>query len=882
MNHIFSKRLGALVAGLVLVAAGCSDSGSSSTTVIAGTIRGTVKSSTGAVIAGVTVTPNPASVPATTTEADGTYSMAVPPGTYTLGFNGDNLEPASASATVGSGATVTVDQVMAASTLKVTVTLPDALKNGGPAGFSTTVTGITASAKLNGADVTPESVAWTIKDYYGLSDPPSEATPDPASGATTSFAIADFETVREGANDWMNLRYGTFNTPEAFEYIQAPERDQLLSLGTQQARAMAYMVKATVKSGSHTSTGSAIVYPATITNGGNTLPIGMMVIGNAPSTATYAWTLQFLPMSATDATFVDAPAGLLQGAATKNPYLVPTAAGVYKLQNGTDAPLYFRASIYHGVGKADTDVGTDGVACADCHAGQYALTGKFTEWQASAHGNHFWKDPVADPMPLVEFGISGGDGPGYTENCLGCHTVGYSKVATADNKGWDDIARTTGWTFPTTLGDAAWATVTANPGLLHRASIQCENCHGPLEPTEHSQPEGIPALFALPISPVASMNAGVCLVCHDALTHHDRGSLWSASGHANLELAVEEGAGSTSCARCHSAEGFMLYLPRQQSGTPGNLADISTLSAATVHSQTCQTCHDPHSTELRVEGDTKQVAGMFQLTNAGAGALCVVCHNSRSGAVKQGTYNITSWQRLGPHAACQGDMFAGRNAFFISNLTTGDAATSVPNLSIHAFMSDTCVDCHVKWVPPDIKAQYQVYNTNHTFRSSTQICAECHSADMGEKVQENISDKMATLTDKLSAVIAPKLLQAAGFDTAAGARTNPDTGAALPDPTSRTVLPADVRTIVAVSTTDAVIVALNDGTKFQVGLDKVYTVGTTTALLNLSDASTQTVAKAYFNLLFVNNDGAKGVHNPAFANQVIDKAAAALTGVVIP
>jgi hypothetical protein len=896
MNLIHSKRMGALLA-LVLAAAGCGGSSSSTTnTVIAGTINGTVKNAGGSALANVTVTAQGAGTPAFVTGSDGKFTLSVPPGSYTVSFAGDNLEPATASSgPVGSGATVTLpDQVMAASALKVTVNLPAALRNGGPAGFGATISGISVGAKLNGNDVTPDSVAWVVKDYYGLSAPPdAAAVADPATGTTTSFAIGSFETVREGANAWMNARYGTTGTEGAFEYIQAPEREQLLSLGTQQSRAMAFMVKATVKSGNHTSTGSALVYPLTISNGGNTLPKGMSVVANAPCkpdatthacTQAYAWTLQFLPMTATDATFGAAPAGLLQGADTKNPWLIPTETGVYKLQNGdAGTPIYFRVSTYHGVGKSDTDAtGDDLVACASCHSGDYSLTGKFTEWASSAHGNHNWKDPLATPMPLVEFGLTGGDGPAYGESCLACHTVGYSKVPSADNGGFDDFAAAAGWTFPTTLGADAWASVTANPGMNHRASIQCENCHGPLEPTEHSQPEAIPALFSLPVSPVASMDAGICLVCHDALTHHDRGSLWAASGHANLELAIEEGAGSTSCARCHSAEGFMLYLPRQQSGTPGNLADVSTLSAATVHSQTCQTCHDPHTTELRVQGDTKQVAGMFSVPNAGDGALCVICHNSRSGAVKQGTYAISSWSRLGPHAACQGDMFAGRNAFFFTNLTATDTATTLPNLSAHAFMADTCADCHVKWVPPDLKAQYQVWNTNHTFRSSTQVCAECHAADIGARIQDGITAKMGTLTDRLSGILAAKLTQPAGFDTAAGARTDPDTGAKLGDPASLTVLPASVAAIVAVPTTDAVVVKLTDGSKFQVGLDKVYGVGTTAALLSLADDSTQTVAKAYFNLLFVNNDGAKGVHNPAFAAKVLDNAAAALNGVSIP
>jgi hypothetical protein len=286
-----------------------------------------------------------------------------------------------------------------------------------------------------------------------------------------------------------------------------------------------------------------------------------------------------------------------------------------------------------------------------------------------------------------------------------------------------------------------------------------------------------------------------------------------------------------------------------------------------------------------VDGDTHTTAGLFRVQNAGAGALCMVCHNSRSGAIRQGTYTLTSWQRLGPHNATQGDMFAGRNAFFISNLTATDDPTSVPNISAHAFMADTCVDCHVKWVPADVKAQYSPANTNHTFRTTTQVCAECHADNIGDRIQESISAKMATLTDALSAVLQRKLTQVppppstdpGGFDTAAKSRTDPSTGKTLPDPIAGlTVLPTSVQSITAVSTTDAVIVLLTDGSKFQVGLDKINKVGSKTAFFDLTDGNTQITAKAYFNLLFVNNDGAKGIHNPSFAGQVLDNATAAL------
>jgi len=944
------KRASALLVAGLLASAGCSSSDGKSG-VTYGTLAGTVTSS-GSAVSGVTVTTTPAVGSGTATDSSGKYSLVVPVGSYTVSFNGDNLEPfTSTSAAVTGGNTTTVDAAMTATTLKVAVTLPDALKNGGPAGFNTTVSGITASATVAGTAVTPDSVEWSITDYWSTTTPPTAATPSPATGTTTSFAIPTFEEVRVGANAWMSARYGTTGTANDFEYIQAPERDQLLSFGVEQVRAMSYKVVAKVTAGGRTATGSAVVAPVTISSGGNTLPLGMMVVGNGPSTASsFAWTLTYISNSASPGTAFGAPpAGVtLAGADTKNPYFVPTVVGVYQLTNGSDAPLSFRVSTYHGAGTSDADQGADGVACNSCHSGQHAMTEFFAEWNASAHGNFYWTDPTQTPMGLFQSGVTGVQGTHYSESCISCHVVGYSKVPTAVNAGFDDVAKDAGWTFPTTYDAAAWATVTAVPGLKHRAGIQCENCHGPLEPTEHSAVAALSYNYGL-VPPIPNLSAGVCMTCHDALTHHDRGSLWSASGHANTELALEEGTvdgnptsytassnsvgGAAHCGRCHSGEGFLTYVAQQQGeacanlassdpnwtvnragyirnvaadGTCSNIAsaaDATTsntflatkgMTKASAHSQTCATCHDPHKTELRVAGDSQVVAGLFNVQNAGAGALCIVCHNSRSAAIKQGNYSITSWSRLGPHTACQGDMFAGRNAFFIDNLTSaatagsGSAPTDLPDVSVHKFMGDTCVDCHVKWVPSDLQAQYNPANTNHTFRSSTAVCAECHSADMGDRIQESITEKMANLQAALGNALSTKMM-AAGFATAAGSRYDPaNTSTKLTDPATLTILPAEIQSITAVGTTNAVIVrpsASATWQAFQVTLASINNPNTTTAMFSLSAGGTaqlQTVAKAYFNLLYVVNDGAKGVHNPRFAAAVLDNAAAAVNAVTIP
>jgi hypothetical protein len=965
MTPSLSKRIGALLVGLVLVSVGCGGGSSSGGGNVPGTIKGTVTDTSPSPLAGVTVTAQGAGVPAAVTGPEGTYSMLVPPGSYTLAFSGDSLEPATASASVGAGATVTVDQTMQPSTLVVKVNLPAALQNGGPAGVNTSVSGITASVTLGGSAASADSITWEVLADDGVSPPPSPATFDTTTGG---FAIPDFETVRQGANLWLNTRYGTAGTEDAFDYITAPERDQLLSFGPQQVGAMSYMVKATAKVGSRTSSGSAVVAPVTISNGGNELSTGMMVVANAPSAASYSWTVQFLPMSASSLTWQASP-DALQGTGTKNPTLIPSTPGVYMLQNGSDAPLYFRAATYHGAGKADTDKGSDGVACADCHAGQFSLAGKFADWNASAHGNKNWQDPFAKPMGLVQFGLDGGNGQDYFQFCMSCHTVGYTTVpSAAGNKGFYDLIASSGWSFPTTLQPGNFDALP--PELKHRAGIQCEACHGPLEPTDHSQAEGLPALFGLPLSPVASMNAGVCLNCHDEFPFHDKGPLWSASPHAQVDLVQEamvENRGTTAahCGRCHAGEGFLVYVAQEQAGgagawnniaRPASLPPISAttctpnpalvvdpacicaqagdvaaqglpaatspacypdpdyynylnglgLNEATAHSQTCQTCHDPHKTTLRADGDSHITAAAFQLQNAGAGALCIVCHNTRNGAKFNDTA-MTSWSA--PHTPSQSDVFVGRNAFFFGKVQpagwpTNPAAagytaalnaaimanaTDLPNKAAHAFMADTCVDCHVKWVPPDIQAQFKPAGTNHTFKTTRQVCANCHGPEIGDLVASQVDEKMGELSTELGVLFRNKINL--GVDDMAGLALNPDgtiSDTKLPGNHNPTDSKFTIGTTADNSVTNvvistlhgspALIVTLGDGTVLGAAISSTSATsflkggavifgGTKATAFTPAQL---TAAKATYNYLFVQGGGAHGFHNPAYVNGVLD------------
>ena len=112
----------------------------------------------------------------------------------------------------------------------------------------------------------------------------------------------------------------------------------------------------------------------------------------------------------------------------------------------------------------------------------------------------------------------------------------------------------------------------------------CENCHGPQTfGAPHQRVDGAPRV---------SLASNVCAQCHGEPARHGRYQQWQLSGHANYELAMEEGS-SDSCSRCHTGNGFVAW---QELGfDPDENVDASQWTSDEIHPQTCATCHDPHA-----------------------------------------------------------------------------------------------------------------------------------------------------------------------------------------------------------------------------------------------------------------------------------------------
>ena len=114
-----------------------------------------------------------------------------------------------------------------------------------------------------------------------------------------------------------------------------------------------------------------------------------------------------------------------------------------------------------------------------------------------------------------------------------------------------------------------------------------------------------------------------CLECHSADNPQIKQEEFSRSAHSAGAIAVDYAGGRSSCAECHSHEGFLEF-----ARTGDVAANISNPSA-----WECKTCHNIHTTfeqtdyALRLD-DAVDLAG-GGMVDAGNNNLCANCHKAR-------------------------------------------------------------------------------------------------------------------------------------------------------------------------------------------------------------------------------------------------------------
>lgn len=456
------------------------------------------------------------------------------------------------------------------------------------------------------------------------------------------------------------------------------------------------------------------------------------------------WNLTYKPLGS-QVVLEDSPLGANVPIYEKSDRLVLQVAGRKMLRPDVPGMYIVSATVTAGASGTTTvaqtiiaGTYTGRAACETCHSGGLAEV-KSPTWSKTAHAQLFTQ------------GIDGIASDHYSASCISCHTVGYDTAATAVNGGFDDVAKQTGWTFPTSSVKGNWD---AMPKALQNvANIQCENCHGP--GSQHVKSGGDTVEISKPVT------SGACAACHDAPTHHIKNGEWNNSAHA-VVTRDPSGAGRESCVGCHTGNGFV-------DKVQGKAVPDTTYTPVT-----CQTCHEPHgqtvpdtAAHLVRKTAPVQLPDGTKIQAGGLGMLCMNCHMSRQNANVYAATTAPS-SRFGPHHGPQADMLAGANGF-----TYGQKIPSSAHINV---VDDTCVTCHMQTIAETDPVF--THAGGHTFnmamvsadgKTKTEVvaaCQGCHGKDIttfnfalfdydGDGKIDGVQTEIQHLLDQLSALLPP-------------------------------------------------------------------------------------------------------------------------------
>lgn len=217
-----------------------------------------------------------------------------------------------------------------------------------------------------------------------------------------------------------------------------------------------------------------------------------------------------------------------------------------------------------------------------------------------------------------------------------------------------------------------------------------------------------------------------CIVCHNADVVLLAKQQQTMSSHHLT--GGNYGRNSTSCAPCHTHQGF---IETQASG--GTATANSILNPAPINCRTCHLIHNNYDASDWALITTSAVDlqyGNATVDFSGSDNLCVNCHQSRpvnpDPNTGTGDLTITSF-RYGPHYGTQGNNVWGAGGYEIAG------SKSYPGPGTHPHAGSGCITCHMAEVPyAGVTAGGHTFNMTYGSHGDEDDningCVACHSS----------------------------------------------------------------------------------------------------------------------------------------------------------
>lgn len=223
-----------------------------------------------------------------------------------------------------------------------------------------------------------------------------------------------------------------------------------------------------------------------------------------------------------------------------------------------------------------------------------------------------------------------------------------------------------------------------------------------------------------------------CGVCHDnSETVEARILQWGTSTHA---VGGNYERNSTSCAPCHTSQGFK---ERIETGAQETATDIQ--NPSNINCYTCHLIHDTYTVDdwaLRASDPVVLWIDETITLDLGNANLCVQCHQPRVATLPDvnnpdGDYEVTS-SRFGPHHGPQSTVLTG-NAFYMVG--------SGYNNSTHSDIANGCIQCHMADAYGS-QAGGHTFSMDYEYHGDLAVwaagCIDCHGDEdaLHEDVEE--------------------------------------------------------------------------------------------------------------------------------------------------